>query len=152
MTEQRIEYPCPVRRLHVVWRGGEWSIAGETRVPSMTLPASDDLPEADKISGFWWEVVDGEGRAIHRHVLHDPFARSMERFDDGGLITRMAPMDPMEPEEVGFDVLVPDVADAAAVHLYSSNPPGGSEPGSRGAACIAAIDVPPTEGGDDGYR
>lgn len=149
MSEHRIEYPCPVRRLNVVWRDGEWSIEGEIRVPSMTLPASTELPDTETVSGFWWEVVDRDGGVIYRRGILDPFTSGLERFDDGGLISRVPTP---TPKEVGFDVTLPDIAEAAVIHFYSSTPPGGREAGSRGAERIAAIDVPSQKEGDDGYR
>jgi len=36
------------------------------------LPPSDDLPEAGAVSGFWFELQDGDGIPIYRRVVGDP--------------------------------------------------------------------------------
>jgi len=63
MTTSRVKFPCPVRRLNVAWRDEQWTIEKESRVESMTLPQSDDLPENAKeggVSGFWYEGGQGD--------------------------------------------------------------------------------------------
>ena len=149
MPEPQIRYPCPVRRLHVVWHDGEWSIDDEILVPSMTLPASDELPDVEAISGFWWELVDGEGRTIYRHMLVDPFATHVECFDVGG---RISPVPAEPPERMAFDVAIPDVGGAAELHFYSSSTPGRPDEPMRPAERIAALDVRSIRGGGDGRQ
>ncbi|MGH9719595.1 MAG: hypothetical protein ACRD8O_05245 [Bryobacteraceae bacterium] len=154
MSEYPIQFPCPVRRLHVAWRKGKWSVEGETRVESMTLPKSHELPAAGAgqgVSGFWYEVVDNQGRAIYRHLIPDPFSGSMEVFNEGGTISRKS--HPMH-EEILFDVLVPDLPQITAVHFYGS---AASEHehehrAEKPAERIAALDIRPRKGGDYGRQ
>lgn len=113
-----IEWPAPVRRVGVHWDGSKWSIVSEVRVASMTLPAPDVLPDGDKSLGFWIEAVDAKGRVLHRETIADPLA-GMERFDEGGLVTRTL----HPPHEMTIEVLVPDAEGIAELHLVS-NPTG----------------------------
>lgn len=153
MTNSRVKFPCPVRRLNVAWRGGRWAIEKETRVESMTLPRSDDLPESAReggVSGFWYEAVDERGRTIYRQLRTDPFGAGVEVFDEGGKISRRH-----EPtHDVTLKVLVPDVPEVAALHIYSSTNPSEPESVRRGrpARRVAEISLRGERGGDDGRQ
>lgn len=89
--------PGPVRRLHVLWRKGQWSIESERHIPSMTLMRSQPLPATSHaahtrgVSGFWYEAVDVQGQVLYRQTMADPFDAGVESFDDHGqeLIRRL---------------------------------------------------------------
>ena len=124
----RVEYPAPVRRLTLRWGDGDWEIADEVRVSSMTLPAPDPLPTGDKSIGFWVEATDGQGGVYHREVITDPLL-GMEQFEEGGEITRGT----HPHHKPTFEVLLPDLPEVTEVHLVS-NPAGppdqsGARPG-----------------------
>jgi len=110
-----VQWPAPVLRIALRWDGERWGIDGETRVPSMTLPAADVLPAGEKTRGFWIEVVDRAGRVRHRRIIADPLA-GMESFEANGTITRM----PDTGHEVTSEILVPDFVDATELHLVSN--------------------------------
>ncbi len=150
MAQYAVQYPSPARRLHVVWRKGQWSVEGEVRIPSMTLLRSDDLPPSEHgVSGFWWEAVDDKSQVIYRHRLPDPFA-GMETFEREGRITRVHGK---MHDEVTFDVLIPDLPRIAGLHFYSSSKPGMLERESKGpAGKIAELDIRKREGGDHGRK
>ena len=151
MANPEIKFPCPVRRLNVAWRDGEWRIDKETRIESMTLPQSDDLPENAKegrVSGFWYEAVDEQGRTIYRQQMMDPFSTGMEVFEEDGTIKRKYET----PHEVTLKVFVPDVPGLAAIHIYSSTRPTERKRmrQDRPAERIAEISIRGERGGDYG--
>src|SRR5688572_18106179 len=108
-----VRFPAPVRRVVVRWDGEDWTVVSELRVPSMTLPAPDSLPEGDATQGFWIELVEREGRVRHREVMDDPLA-GMEQFEEGGEVTRLV----HPPHDVTIELLVPDLPDGE-LHLVS---------------------------------
>ena len=80
MATREITFPCPVRRIRVAWHDGTWRIEKETRVPSMTLPASVELPKSKRgVTGFWYEAVDRDGQVLYRQTIEDQRA-GMEVF------------------------------------------------------------------------
>ncbi len=153
MTHPEVKFPCPVRRLNVAWRDGKWTIEKETRIKSMTLPQSDELPENAKeggVSGFWYEAVDDEGRTIYRQLMMDPFSSGMEVFEEDGTIRRKHETH----HEVTLKVFVPDLPQVAALHIYSSSNPSEHERmrPDRPAERIAEISLRGERGGDDGRQ
>ena len=153
MKNPAIKFPCPVRRISVVWREGEWAVENEVRVESMTLPKSAELPEDRKqrgVTGVWYEVVDADGRAVYRQVLEDPFL-GMELFDQDGKIKRVR----TEHHRTSMEILVPDVPEVEELHIYSSTIP--STPGRElrersNAERIATIRLRGEKGSDHGRQ
>jgi hypothetical protein len=151
MANREIKFPCPVRRMNVTWRDGNWTVEKEARIESMTLPKSDDLPEEAKkrgVAGFWYEAVDAEGRTIYRQQMMDPFMSGVEVFDEDGTIRRKHET----PHEITLKIFVPDVPELAELHIYSSSSPSEHEQKrSQGPAeRIAAIDLRGGRGGNYG--
>lgn len=125
MASRDIKFPCPVRRISLTYRRGTWSIENETRVESMTLPKSDELPKPTKkrgVSGSWYEAVDKQGRTIYRQTVED-FGAGMEVFERDGKIRRIKD----SHDEFGLEILVPDVPDLEEIHIYSSTKPSEDE-------------------------
>lgn len=128
MSRKDVEFPCPVRRLRVVWRDGEWNVVKEVRVPSMTLPRSAGLPRVEAgrgLSGFWYELRDASGDVLYRRILESPF-NAVEVFEEDGTVHREG----STTREVMVDVLVPDLEGATEVALFSDDIPA-LESGSR---------------------
>lgn len=109
-----IAWPAPVRRVALTWDGDRWSVSEEIDVASMTLPASDPLPDGEKTRGFWFEAVDAGGRTLYRQAIDDPLA-GMEMFDGEGGVTRV----PHKGHGVTIEVLLPDLPGLLDVHLVS---------------------------------
>jgi hypothetical protein len=112
-----------VRRVRVRRRGEQWTIEGETRVEEMTLPPSNELPpgRGRPLAGFWYEARDGRGRTLFRRVTRNPAEQAVEvPAADGGL-QRVE----MARPEVVFDVLIPDLAAAAELCFFESDPRAG---------------------------
>jgi hypothetical protein len=108
-------WPAPVLRVALHWSGGSWSIAGTTRVASMTLPRTDALVAGEQTAGFWIEAVDREGRVRYRRIMPDPLS-GMETFGRAGGITRI----PHTGHDVDVEVLVPDLPDVTELHIVSN--------------------------------
>jgi hypothetical protein len=151
MAQYPIQFPCPVRRLHVIWRKGRWSVDDEVDIPSMTLNKSHELPAAAPghgVSGFWYEAVDAQGRVIYRQMLPDPFSVGMEIFSDEGVVRMPHQM----PEEVALDVLIPDLPQITELHLYSSARPHREHEREKGAERVGALDLRTRKGGGYGRK
>jgi hypothetical protein len=79
----------------------------------MAAPSSEPLDEIANRLGFWVELRDPEGAALHRQVLHDPVGASTEVFSP----------DPTESlrrvertrQKGAFTVVVPDLPSADSV-------------------------------------
>ena len=62
--------PCGDYRSHGVKASGK-PMARCTSRASMTLVSSDELPAVGHgVSGFWWEAVDEQSRAVPRFHFH----------------------------------------------------------------------------------
>jgi len=86
---------------------------------AMIAPASAS-PSGDPETGYWIDVRDGEGELLYHRPLHDPMRKDLEVFGD-------KPGDPIyrvenSRREGEFDVLVPDVPDAAEFSLHGPAP------------------------------
>jgi hypothetical protein len=153
MTHPVIKFPCPVRRISIAWRDGEWSVENEVRVESMTLPKSDELPEDRRqhgVTGVWYEAVDANGRALYRQSIEDPFL-GMEVFTRDGKMRRAM----MEHPQTGMEILVPDVPEVVDVQIYSSTLPSTPERKLRelsNAERIATISLRGRKGDDHGRQ
>ena len=118
----------------------------------MTLPKSDELSEAAKkrgVTGFWYEAVDRQGGIVYRQVVEDPFL-GMEVFDRDGKIRRVKAA---THDEVGLEILVPDVPELEEIHIYSSTRPSKHETEIRDqgkAEHVATISLRGKEGGGYG--
>jgi hypothetical protein len=154
MATPEIRFPCPVRRIQVAWRDGSWTIENEIRIDSMTLPKSDELPRspaARGVSGFWYEAVDAQGRALYRQSMQDPFSSGMEMFEEDGSMRRKAAI----PREIFFDILAPDMPELVELHFYSSTKPVGPNQEMRAegpAERIATINLRSDKEGDHGNK
>lgn len=122
MTTSNIQFPCPVRRIRLVWHDGQWQIQKQVRIASMTLPKSSTLPSVPRgrsLTGAWFETVDTQGRTLYRRLIDNP-AQSIEVIGAAsGEFTRI----PISDENIILDVLVPDVPEIEALLLYASAQP-----------------------------
>jgi hypothetical protein len=124
MTIPQINFPCPVRRIRVLWRKGKWSIQKEIEIPRMTLPKSSELPSArqrQRITGFWYEATDADGQVFYRRITAAPSLGEVELFEEDSTFTRAR----MEQPEVIFDVLIPDLPEVSEVRFFNET---GAEP------------------------
>jgi len=137
-----VKYPCPVRRVTIQWTGQEWKIVKQFRVPSMTLPAPDPLPDGEKSVGFWIEAADGNGGIYQREVMPDPLL-GMEQFGKDGQMTRMN----HPPHDVTLEILVPEMAAVSELHLVSNTraQAGAAETGLK----RTVLKLPKETGGDN---
>lgn len=156
MVSRKIKYPCPVRRISILWREGSWIVENDVRIRSMTLPKSDELTEAAKkrgVTGFWYEAVDRQNRLIYRQVMENPFL-GMEVFSGSGGSGRIRRIEAAH-REVSLEILVPDVPDLEALHIYSSSRPSPHEMEMREedrAERISVIQLRGEKGGEHGHQ
>lgn len=119
MSKKRQE-PGPVLRVRIERKKGNWRIVKRTRVPEMTIPASDDLPRpdrGDRLAGFWFEAVDAKGNSLYRQVLREP-PRGVELFEDDGTMSRVS----VEIDKYSMDLLLPDLPEIEDVRLFLEEP------------------------------
>lgn len=107
----------PVLRVRVRRSGNSWTVVSRTRVPSMTLPASSQLPEGRgrAVAGFWYEAADADGNVIYRRVMEDPTQDSAEVPSESGELQRIT----VDRPEVVFNVLVPDLPEVSEIRLFA---------------------------------
>jgi hypothetical protein len=86
----------------------------------MVAPSSEPLVDYSDRRGSWLELLDSDGAALHRQVLHEPMRTSSEVFspDPRESIRRVE-----RPGRRGaFTVVVPDLARAEQVAVVAETP------------------------------
>jgi hypothetical protein len=91
--------------------------------------------------------VDDQGRAAYRQIMPDPFSEGMEVINDDGTISRRPHR---MPDEVLFDVLIPDLPQITELHFYSSARQDHGHERHGAAERVAALDVRTRKGGSHG--
>jgi hypothetical protein len=100
----------------------------------MIAPASSGVDaDLSEHHGFWVELQDQRGTALHRQVMHNPMRTDAEVFSDDPdqTLRRVAVGQPTG----AFTVVVPDLPEADHLALVSSPPRAG---GARTARIPAA--------------
>jgi len=105
-------------RLTFEFDGDNVELAGIQRLEKLVPPMAASPPEAGRHGGEWLQLHDSEDRLLFTRLLHDPLRTRVEVHDpDTGPSIVVGP-----PGRGTFDVLVPDLPDAATVVLYASPP------------------------------
>jgi len=112
--------PPHALRLTFAYRGTQVTLAGSERI-AMVVPAPIDAPPEPGQTGYWFALLDAQGRVIYHRPLHRPIKVDIEAFSPGGdpSITRV----PLAGREGRFTVLVPDVANAQTFQLQGPPDP-----------------------------
>jgi hypothetical protein len=100
----------------------------------MVAPSSEPLEDFSDRRGSWVELLDPDGAALHRQVLHHPIRTSSEVFGPGGQesIRRVE----RASRKGAFTVVVPDLPQAEQVAVVAETPPSPSA--ARGAPAAAS--------------
>lgn len=118
-SEERNVAPRPTRRalrLTFEFDGDNVKLGGIERLEKLVPPMTASPPEADTHSGEWLQLHDDEDRPVFTRLLHDPLRTRVEVHDpETGPALVVGP-----PGQGRFDVLVPDLPEAATVVLYAS--------------------------------
>ena len=131
--------PGPVRRLRVRWREGRPTLDQETRVESMTLPPSRELPRAARqVIGSWFELRDSGGELVYRGDCPDPRRRRVEVRGEDGAFTNVE-----VPGEVDFEILVPDLPEGGDVAFLARDADRGQA--TRSVPELAVLSLAPHE-------
>ena len=98
----------------------------------MLAPSSEPLEDFSDKRGSWVELLDSDGAALHRQVLHDPIRTSSEVFapDAEESIRRVE----RTGRKGAFTVVVPDLPQAEQVAVVAETAP----PVSSGREAAAA--------------
>ena len=124
-------------RITFVHDGPKLEIKRVERV-AMRSPGSLSPPAGNK-AGYWLEIRDRNGTLIYHRPIHDPMRRDIESFGEApGAPMRRHPSAATQGE---FDVLVPDLPDAATFRLHgppSADPRMALAPG--GALSVHSFD------------
>lgn len=112
--------PPHALRLTLAYRGAQITLAGTERI-AMIVPAPIDAPPEPGQTGYWFALLDANGRVIYHRPLHRPIKVDIEAFapGTGQSITRV----PLAEREGQFTVLVPDVANAQTFELHGPRDP-----------------------------
>jgi hypothetical protein len=103
-------------RLTFRYDGERIVLANQERGEGIAPPAPVLPPVEGENSGFWVEVRDARDRVLFYRVLHNPIPYVVEAYAPEGEIHAVAGL----PGPVQFEVLVPDISEAASIVLYSS--------------------------------
>ena len=95
-------------------------------------PQVGATPERGRHGGLWAELRDDAGELAFVRVLPEPLLGSVEVHDPDGAIHRE-----FGPREVVFEVLVPDLPDAATLVLVGE--PTRRVPGPEDAGGVAEL-------------
>ena len=106
-------------RLTFAYDGSDLWLESEVRL-DMPAPVSDPL-EHEAEAGFWSELRDSDNTPLYRQVIQNPIRYDAEVYSDESdpPIQRQ----PLDNVSGSFDLVVPDLAEAQTIALFSS-PPG----------------------------
>lgn len=138
------------KRLTFRSSGGAVQLVSQESLDMICPPSVGPPPEAGVNSGFWTELRNDADEVVFFRVLQDPLGASVEVHSPDGEIRReFGP-----PEDVLFEVLVPDEAAATTLVLMGEEPEVRQTGGRRrrreragGAKELARFDL--SEGDDD---
>jgi hypothetical protein len=142
-------------RLTFAYEGESIRLVDRQSLEKRTAPSDPvDAREKRSQSGFWVEVQGGRSRTLYRLVMSNPIETSIEvpTGDEEQPFTRQTVA---QPRGVFF-VLVPDLAEAEAVALFSSpiDPaePRAAEQPAREIARFGIREEPKDNGNTAGYE
>jgi hypothetical protein len=83
----------------------------------MVPPPSDPTPAQLRLTGFWYELRDAQGRTLYRRVIQNPMQAAEVRTDD--------PRRPLARQAISqprgsFILLMPDLPEGESLVLFSS--------------------------------
>ncbi|MCW7540094.1 hypothetical protein OOT46_19855 [Aquabacterium sp. A7-Y] len=138
----------PARRVMLGWDGEGWRVVREQRVPLMTLPPSDPLPDGPQAGAqgsFCIEARDAGDGLYYRRLMADPLAAVPSPWPPGP-----APGHAPQPRpEVLLEVLIPDLPEISELHLVSL--PGDAATGTpRTSRAVLKLLRTGTSGGGGG--
>ena len=133
-------------RLTFQFDGDHVELIDTERLEKLVPPMIGDSPEEGRHTGEWLQVRDGDGRPMFTRLLDDPLRTRVEVHDpDEGPHIVVGP-----PGRGTFDVLVPDLPDAASAVLFASPALGkGKNEGLRPAEPIGRFDLRRMENGPE---
>lgn len=117
MSEEKGKRPQAVR-LTFAYHGDEVELIAQQPVETVT-PPSDEVEEADRRSGFWYQVEDARGEPLYRRVARNPIRQDREVFGGAGESVTRAPV---EESKGVFTVVVPHIEEADRVTLQGRRP------------------------------
>jgi hypothetical protein len=116
-TEQHPARSSRTLRLTFSYEGGTVRLVSRMSV-DMIAPAASPTPIREGQSGFWYELRDRSGRVLYQRALHNPIRIESEVYP----VDQTQPIRhvPVNRPRGNFDLLVPDMAEADNVILFSS--------------------------------
>jgi len=112
-----MEKPPKALRMILAFDGEHVHVVSQQSV-EMVLPPSDPVQGVEGHRGFWYELRDGQDRALYRRVMHNPMQEDVEVFSDD---PKQSIARQTAPHRKGVFVVVgPDVEEGHSVTLSSS--------------------------------
>jgi hypothetical protein len=105
--------------------GTELSVEGLARVEMIAPPGETERIGPER-AGTWMELRDHAGEVLYQRGFHDPFGSGVEVPDEPG--TGRMRWQRTAGRAGWFEVLVPDLAEAETLVLFSSPPTETGEP------------------------
>lgn len=124
VASQPISYTHSLR-IELSVEGGKATVVQVHRV-AMRAPASSQGSPAERQSGLWVEIRNDDGRILYYRPLRTLHQDSVEVFEDerGGAIRRVPTA---RPQAMKFDLIVPDLPEAAELRLYGAEDPSATD-------------------------
>jgi hypothetical protein len=117
-------------RLTFEYEGSTVKLVSTQKV-DMILPPSHPLETKEEQSGFWFTLSDAQGKPVYRRIVNNPIRYDREVFSNDAKHPSIMRV-PVKKPKGTFVMLVPDVAEARTVQLFSH--PLEPEAAARGLA------------------
>lgn len=127
-------------RLTFDYSGTDVRLVESQRVEMIAPPAERTILGERQV-GSWIEIRDAEKRVLYQQALHRPIRFDVEVAEASE--TRKMQWHPLPHRKGTFEVVVPDIAEAESIILYSS-PPDAIHDSARVYVRLAKADIAPT--------
>jgi hypothetical protein len=116
-SAQRVDKSNRTLRLTFSYEGGTVRLVSSQSI-EMKPPPAEPEPIKEGQAGFWYELVDADGRQLYQRVVHNPIRVEDEIYssEPNAAILRRK----IEVPRGTFELLVPNVPGAHSVILFSS--------------------------------
>ena len=105
-------------RLTFHYTGERITLVSSEHLQMIAPPSVTAQPERGKAAGFLLEMQDANGRVLFYRLMHNPLSTAVEAYKPDGSIRRVIG----PPTEGEFEVVVPDIQEAATIVLFGSIP------------------------------
>jgi hypothetical protein len=110
----------PVEQVVVRFAAGAFSLVERFQARKV-LPPSDELPKAEALAGFWYELRAADGTVRYRRIIGDPIRLVFEGPEPSARAGSLASRKQATPTERVFTLLIPAAREGDELVLFSSS-------------------------------